>query len=135
MFKSLKTKAINKLIKEKMEKIKLLFADEQIHIIEEFQKKYNISSEKFKSQKEYLKEKKEIKKEKKKKNLTELSDQQGKGKINTIEKDFKNLSLSSNNSLIHNPLENISSNLTSKLTDYLLYKNKTQDGLSYNTNL
>lgn len=36
MLKSIKTKAINKLIKDEMEKIKLLFADEQVSKAKEF---------------------------------------------------------------------------------------------------
>ena len=45
--KSMKTKATNKLIKEEMEKIKLLVADQQFCMIEEFKTKYNISSERL----------------------------------------------------------------------------------------
>ena len=47
ILKSMKTKATNKLIKEEMEKIKSLPADQQLSKIEEFQTKYNISSDKI----------------------------------------------------------------------------------------
>ena len=47
MLKSMKTKATNKLIKEEMEKIKSLPADQQLNKIEEFQTKYNISPERL----------------------------------------------------------------------------------------
>ena len=47
MLKSMKTKATNKLIKDQMEKIKSLPADQQLSKIEEFQTKYNISSDKI----------------------------------------------------------------------------------------
>ena len=47
MLKSIKTKATNKLIKEEMEKIKSLPADQQFNKIEEFKTKYNISSERL----------------------------------------------------------------------------------------
>ena len=47
MLKSMKTKATNKLIKNEMEKIKSLPADQQLNKIEEFQTKYNISSDKI----------------------------------------------------------------------------------------
>ena len=45
MLKSMKTKATNKLIKQQIERIKLLPADRQLSKIEEFKTKYNISSE------------------------------------------------------------------------------------------
>ena len=47
MLKSMKTKATNKLIKDEMEKIKSLPADQQLSKIEEFQTKYNISPERL----------------------------------------------------------------------------------------
>ena len=47
MLKSMKTKATNKLIKNEMEKIKSLIADQQLSTIEEFQTKYNISPERL----------------------------------------------------------------------------------------
>ena len=47
MLKSMKTKATNKLIKEEMENIKSLPADQQLSKIEEFKTKYNISSERL----------------------------------------------------------------------------------------
>ena len=47
MLKSMKTKATNKLIKDEMEKIKSLPADQQLSKIEEFKTKYNISSERL----------------------------------------------------------------------------------------
>ena len=47
MLKSMITKATNKLIKEEMEKIKSLPADQQLNKIEEFKTKYNISSDKI----------------------------------------------------------------------------------------
>ena len=47
MLKSMKTKATNKLIKEKMDKIKSLCSDQQLSKIEEFKTKYNISSERL----------------------------------------------------------------------------------------
>ena len=47
MLKSMKTKATNKLIKEEIERIKSLPADQQLSKIEEFKTKYNISSERL----------------------------------------------------------------------------------------
>ena len=47
IIKSMKTKATTKLIKEEMEKIKSLFADQQLSKIEKFKTKYNISSERL----------------------------------------------------------------------------------------
>ena len=47
MLKSMKTKATYKLIKNEMEKIKSLPADQQLSKIEEFQTKYNISPERL----------------------------------------------------------------------------------------
>ena len=47
MLKSMKTKATNKLIKEDMEKIKSVPADQQLSKIEDFKTKYNISSTKI----------------------------------------------------------------------------------------
>ena len=78
MLRSMKTKARNKLIKEEMEKIKLLPAYQQLSKIEEFKTKYNISSERLNIQ-AWSKSTKG--KNKKKKNITEFNEQQGKGKI------------------------------------------------------
>ena len=50
MLKSMKTKATNKLIKEEMERIKSLPADQQLSKFEEFKTKYNISSKRQKIQ-------------------------------------------------------------------------------------
>ena len=47
MLKSMKTKATNQLIQEEMEKIKSLPAEQQLSKIEEFNTKYNISSERL----------------------------------------------------------------------------------------
>ena len=47
MLKSMKTKATNKLIKDKIERIKSLPADQQLSRIEEFITKYNTSSERI----------------------------------------------------------------------------------------
>ena len=78
MLKSMKTKATNKLIKEEMEKIKSLPADQQLSKIDEFKTKYNISSERLNVQ---AGSKSTKVKDKKKKNIqTELNEQQGKGK-------------------------------------------------------
>ena len=77
MLKSMKTKATNKLIKEEMNKIKSLPADQQLSKIEEFKTKYNISSERLNVQAWSISTKG---KDKKKKTITELNDQQGKGK-------------------------------------------------------
>ena len=78
MLKSMKTKARNKLIKEEMEKIKSLPSDQQLSKIEKFKTKYNISSERLNIQ---AGSKSTKGKNKKKKNITELNEQQGKGKI------------------------------------------------------
>ena len=77
MLKSMKTKSKNKLIKEEMEKIKLVPAAQQLSKIEEFKTKYNISSERLNVQ---TGSKSTKQKDKKKKNITELNDQQGIGK-------------------------------------------------------
>ena len=78
MLKFMKTKARNKLIKEGMERIKSLPADQQLSKIEEFKTKYNISSEQLKSQPGFDEGIKG--KDKKKKNITELNKQQGTGR-------------------------------------------------------
>ena len=63
-----------------MERIKSLPPDQQLNKIEQLKSKYNISSKQLKSQTGYYTGTKG--KDKKKKNLqTELTDQQGKGKI------------------------------------------------------
>ena len=78
MLKSMKTKATNKLIKNEMERIKSLPADQQFSKIEEFKTKYNISLERLNIQ---AGSKSTKQKDKKKKNIqTELNEQQGKGK-------------------------------------------------------
>ena len=85
MLKSIKTKATNKLIKEEMDKIKSLPADQQLSKIDEFKTKYNISSERLNIQ-AGSKSTKGKDKKKKKQNarindpITELNKQQGKGK-------------------------------------------------------
>ena len=73
MLKFMKTKATNKLIKEEMDRIKSLPADQQLSKIEEFNTKYNLSSEQLNVQ-EGSKSTKQ--KDKKKKNITELNEQQ-----------------------------------------------------------
>ena len=73
----MKTKAINKLIKEEMEKIKSLPVDQQLSKIEGFKTKYNISSERLNKQ---TGSKSTNGKDKKKKNITELNKQHDKGK-------------------------------------------------------
>ena len=86
MLKSMKTKATNKLIKEKMERIKSLPADQQLSKIDEFKTKYNISSDKIlASSSERLSVQAGSKNtkgmDKKKKIIqTELNELQGKGK-------------------------------------------------------
>ena len=60
-----------------MEKIKSLPADQQLIKIDEFKTKYNISSERLNVQ---TGSKSTKGKDKKKKNITELNEQQGKGK-------------------------------------------------------
>ena len=50
MLKSIKTKATNNIIKEEMANIKLRPADQQLSKIEEFNTKYNISSERLSTQ-------------------------------------------------------------------------------------
>ena len=73
----MKTKATNKLIKEEMEQIKSLPADEQLSKIEEFKTKYNILSKRLNIQTGFKSTKG---KDKKKKNIqTELNVQKGKG--------------------------------------------------------
>ena len=83
MLKSMKTKATNKLIKEEMEKIKSLPADQQLSKIEEFKTKYNISSERLNIQ---AGSKSTKGKDKKKKNIQtgkneELYEQPEKGRV------------------------------------------------------
>ena len=88
MLKSMKTKATNKLIKDEMEKIKSLPTDQQLSKIEEFQTKYNISPERL----NILAGSKSIKaKDKRKKNLTEIDEQQGKGK--ELHNSFSNMTM------------------------------------------
>ena len=53
MLKSMKTKATNKLMKETMERIKSLVADQQLSKFEEFKTKDNISLAQLKSQTQF----------------------------------------------------------------------------------
>ena len=95
MLKSMKTKATNKLIKEEMEIIKSLPSDQQLSKIKEFKTKYKISSERLNVQTGS----KSTKKYKKKKNITELNDQQGKGKNDKLDEQGKGKEL--NNPMIY----------------------------------
>ena len=109
MLKSIKTKATNKLIKNEMENIKSLPVDQQLSKIEEFQTKYNISPEllNIKAGSKNIKAK-----DKRKKNIiTEMNEQQGKGKDNELHNSFSNMTMSSdkiqsssNNTKINNPM-------------------------------
>ena len=96
MLKSMKTKATNKLIKEEMEKIKSLPADQQLSKIDEFKTKYNISSERLNIQAGS----KSTKKNKKKKNITGLNEQQGKGQNEEFSEKVKGQKLT--NPMIYN---------------------------------
>ena len=105
MLKSMITKATNKLIKEEMEKIKSLPADQQLNKIEEFKTKYNISSDKIlASSSEHLKSQtwydKGIKgNDKKKKNIQTELNEQGKGKNEELSEQLKGQEL--NNPMIY----------------------------------
>ena len=94
ILKSMKTKATNKLIKEEIERIKSLPADQQLIKIEEFKTKYNISSARLNAQTESGKGIKG--KDKMKKNLTEMNEQQGKGKDNELHNSLSDMTISSN---------------------------------------
>ena len=109
ILKSMKTRATNKLIKEQMEKIKSVPADQQLSKIEEYQTKYNISPERLNIQ---AGSKSTKAKDKKKKNIiTEIDEQQGKGKSNELHNSLSDLTISSDKILastedkkINNPM-------------------------------
>ena len=75
-----------------MSNIKSLSADQQLSKIEEFKTKYNISSERLNAQTESGKGIKG--KDKKKKNLTEMNEQQGKGKDNELHNSLSDMTIS-----------------------------------------
>ena len=110
MLKSMKTKATNKLIKDEMENIKSFPVDQQLSKIEEFQTKYNISSDKIlASSPERLNiqtgSKSTKGKDKKKKNIiAEMNEQLGKRKIE-------------NNTSVYSPPLNINKTDTNELYD------------------
>ena len=116
MLKSMKTKATNKLIKEKMEKIKLLFADQQLSKIEEFKTKYNISSERLNIQ---AGSKSTKGKDKRKKNLTEMNEQQVKGKDNELLNSLSDMIISSDKNQVS--LED------KKINNPIIYSGDTKD--------
>ena len=92
MLKSMKTKATNKLIKEEMERIKSLPADQQLSKIEEFKTKYNISPERLNIQAGFKSTKG---KDKTKENITtEMNEQQGKGKENELHNSLSDMTIS-----------------------------------------
>ena len=93
MLKSMKTEATNKLIKEEMERIKSLPADQQLSKIEEFKTKYNISSDRLNIQTESGKgiKGKDIRK---KNIIAEMNKQQGKGKGNELHNSLYNMTIS-----------------------------------------
>ena len=97
MLKSMKTKATNKLIKDEMERIKSLPADQQLCKSEEFETKYNISSERRNIQ---AGSKSTKEKDKKRKNITKLNEQQGKGKTEELYEQGKIIEL--NDLMIYN---------------------------------
>ena len=126
MLKSMKTKATNKLIKEEMERIKLLPADQQLSKIEEFETTYNISSERLNVQ---TGSKSSKGKDKKKKNIqTELNEQHGKGKNEELyeQQEQQGKSKELNNSMIYSgdtkDLSALLSHNPSPIKDYLQKK-------------
>ena len=112
----MKTKATNKLIKEKMEKIKLLFADQQLSKIEELKTKYNISSERLNIQ---AGSKSTKGKDKRKKNLTEMNEQQVKGKDNELLNSLSDMIISSDKNQVS--LED------KKINNPIIYSGDTKD--------
>ena len=101
MLKSMKTKATNKLIKEEMERIKSLPADQQLSKIEEFKTKYNISPERLNIQAGFKSTKG---KDETKKNLTtETNEQQGKGQDNELHNCLSDMIISKDKN-INNPI-------------------------------
>ena len=123
VLKSMKTKATRKLVKEEMERIKSLPADQQLSKIEEFKTKYNISSERLNVQAGCKRTKGN---DKKKKNITELNEQQGKGKNEELDdqgtgKELNNPMIYSNDTkdlsalLSHNPSSVIKNLLQKKV--------------------
>ena len=74
-----------------MERIKSLPANQQLSKIEEFKTKYNISSERLNIQ---AGSKSTKGKDKRKKNLTEMNEQQGKGKENELHNSLSDMTIS-----------------------------------------